>query len=128
VLEKAVDDGGLEARGVIDQPAQIRAARRVVERRCQTGLGKQVGQIQRHRDLLGDQRIAMAHRWDLAHRIDREIGRLALLFRLHVEDFQRIGHAELLQQDTCAGRARVRRVIQDDVSVSGHSLTSSASR
>ena len=48
-------------------------------RRREARLGEQVGEVDEDGDLLGDHRLAMADRRHLAHRVDREIGRLALL-------------------------------------------------
>jgi hypothetical protein len=58
----------------------------------------------------------------LAQRIDRQIGRLALLAGLRVQQTQLIGRAELFEQGQGAGGAGLRRMIEGDGVGRGHGV------
>ena len=109
---RLVDQRGLEARAVERHPAQVGAAQRVTDGGRQAGLRKQVGKVQEHRHLLGDERFAMRDRRHLAHRVDGQVGRLALLAGLHVDEVQLKRRAQLFEQDERAGGAGVGGVVQ----------------
>ena len=65
-------------------------------------------------------RLAMLQRRHLAHRVDRQIGGLALLAGLHVQHLQVIRRAEFFEQDQRPGRARVRRMEERHSAIVGH--------
>ena len=120
MLHRAVHQSRLERRAVEEKPAQIGAAQRVADRRRKPGLWIQVGHVLVDGALLGDERALVNDRRDLAHRVDRQIGRLALLALLQIQHLQLEFGAELFHQDQRAGRARLRRVIERDLAIACH--------
>ena len=78
--------------------------------------------------LLGHQHIAVLNGRHLAHGIDRQIGRVALLADVHVENVQLVGNAELLEQREGTARARVGRMEKRDVRRRIHCSVPSLSR
>src|SRR6185437_6872708 len=80
----------------------------------------EIGQIHEHRRLFGDQRVAVADRRHLAHRVDRQVRRLALLARLEVERVQVVVDAELLEQGARAAGAALRCVEKGDAWCRAH--------
>jgi len=73
-------------------------AQPVADRRGETGFREEIGQIEEDRDLFGDQLAAMPDRRYLAQRVDRQIFRLALFARLHVQDLEFERRAQLLKE------------------------------
>ena len=98
-LHRAIDDGGLEARGVVDHPAQVGAAQGIADLRREAARGEGVGQVDEDRHGFGDELAVVDDGWNLAHRVDREIGGFALLALLGVEHVHVVGRAEVFEQN-----------------------------
>src|SRR5438132_588890 len=111
-LERAIDNRRLEAGRIIDEPAQIRASQRIVDSRRQLCLREEVREIEKDRDLLGNERVAVLDRRNLSHGIDGKIFGSSLLPRLHVEHVQIVRRTQLLEQNKRPRGSSVRRVIK----------------
>jgi hypothetical protein len=111
----AVHDGAFEHARTEEQPFEIGATSRIADRNIEGGLGEGIGEIAADRRDLGNDRLAMPERRHLAHRIDREIGRLAIGASLHAEQMDVIRLADFLEHPQRDGGARRRDVIKCEV-------------
>jgi len=98
VLERLVHQRGLEAGAIEGQPAQEGAAQRRADRGRQADFGVEVSQVLVDRRLLGDHGLAMLDGGHLAHGVDGQVLRLALLAFLQVEQVGVVIRVQLFQQ------------------------------
>jgi hypothetical protein len=78
-------DGRLEARAIISKPAQVGASSRVIDGGSEASIREPIGKVDKDRDLLGYERVAVQDGGHFPEWVDGEIASLALLSGLHVQ-------------------------------------------
>ncbi len=110
--EGAVHHCGLDAARAEEQPLEIDAALRLADRDVELGLREFVGEIGADGGALGDDHVAMLERGHLAHWIDREKIRFAVVAVAQAQQMDIVGLADLLQHPSGDRRARGRGVVE----------------
>ena len=98
--------------GPKNKPFEIEAAARIADRHVELGTRKFVGEVGADRRGLGDDDVAVLERRNLAHRIDREIIRRAVVAFVQAEQVNVIRLADLLEHPSRDRRARRGGVIK----------------